>query len=184
MSFLNLFGGDKSESSSTTTQTTTTQNAATFATEGGTAVTNNVNGNGNTSNFSIYNENLSDDVAIRAMDNMLTMGQDALLFGHDAQKQAYGFASESQKSSLQFADAQVQRSNALTNSAIGGARDAYESALAYGSRQTGIAIDSLTKQSTQLDKAYADAKGVLSQNVVMFAIGAGVLVLYFATRKK
>lgn len=183
MSLFNLFGGgDETSSSSSTVQTTTTQNAATFATNGGVSNSSTVNGSNNWTQFN--NETVSDDVAIRAMDNVLTMGQDALLFGADAQRQAYGFASDSQKTALSFADAQVKGANATTQAAVGSVNDLFTKALTFGSKQTGVAIDSLSQSASMLDNAYKDAKGVLSNQTIVIALVAGAIVLVFALKKK
>lgn len=188
MSWGNLFGGgDTSEVSSTTTQVNTAINPMTAASNG-TAVSGVVNGN----NSSVTNNvtTLDAQLAGHVVDSMLTATQDALLFGHDSQKQAYAFggkvldfAAYNNDSTMAFANQQTKQSHATSVAAIDSASNSMDKALAFGARQTGVALDSLSKSATMIDTAYKDAKGVLGTNVILVGIGATVLVLYFALRK-
>ena len=179
--------GSSSSSSSTTSQTTNAINPQ-MATDNGSFASSAIAG-GNLSQV-INNTTLDKDVAIRAMDNNLTMGQDALLFGNDALRQSFAFggkaldfAQTSQSNSLAFAGAQTSQANATTQQAIGATSTAYTKALDFGAKQTAVALDSLSQSASMIDTAYKDAKGVLGTNVILVAIGAGVLVMYFALRK-
>lgn len=200
MSFLGLFGGNDSTSTTNTTQYNTQMDGAAQAYSQGVAVNGAVNGSGSLVQ-NISNTTLDGQVAISAMDHMLTSNQDSLLFASDAQKQAYGFgnnvlsfatannnavlqfASDSNATTTAFATAQTQAANAQTSAAIGTASDAMTQALKFGSQQTGVALDALAGSAAMIDTAYKDAKGVLGTNVIMMGIGATVLVLYFALRK-
>lgn len=181
-----------SSSTSSTSQTTQAINPVALASDNATAVNAVVNGSGNSQVLNVTT--LNADVANHAMDTALTATQDALLFGADAQKQAYGFAAQSNAATLAFADA----SNAATlnfasttsnaaqktaQTAIGSAETAYQRALTFGSEQTGVALDALAQSSKMIDTAYKDAKGVLGTNVILVGIGATVIVLYLALKK-
>lgn len=176
-----------SNSTSTTSQTTNAINPVVVADNGSLSSSNVVGGN---LNQTINNTTLDGAVATRALDNMLTMGQDALLFGHDAQKQAYGFGTQvldfaqtNNTNTLAFAGAQTSQANATTQTAIGATGAAYTRALDFAGKQTAVALDSLSESADRINVAYKDAKGVLGTNVILVAIGAGVLVMYFALRK-
>lgn len=194
--FLNLFGGNDTQTSSSTTENITSITPTVIAGGGSSAVSAVANGPGD------INITSSDPtVAMHAMDTTLTAAQDALLFGADAQRQAYGFgtkvldfaqtsnrdalsfADSSNRATMAFADAQVKAANTTTQSAIGEAATAYQKALAFGSQQTGVALDALAGSAQMIDTAYKDAKGVLSSQVIMLAIAAGVAVMYFALKK-
>lgn len=180
--------GSSSTSSSTTSQTTNAINPVTIADNG--SLSSSIVSGGNV-NQTINNTTLDADVANRALDNMLTMGQDSLLLASDSQRQAYGFgtnvlnfAANSNNSTLAFAGEQTAQANATTATAIGATGAAYTNALAFAGKQTAVALDSLSESADRIDTAYKDAKGVLGTNVILFAMGAGVLVIYFALRKK
>jgi len=180
--------GSSSTSSSTTSQTTNAINPVTIADNG--SLSSSIVSGGNV-NQTINNTTLDADVANRALDNMLTMGQDALLFGANSQQQAYGFgtnvldfAANSNNATLAFAGAQTSQANATTTAALGATGAAYGRALDFAGQQTAVALDSLSESADRIDTAYKDAKGVLGTNVILFAMGAGVLVIYFALRKK
>lgn len=180
-----------SSSSSSTSQTTNAINPVVVADNGGFSVSG-VSGGALTQN--ITNNSLDGDVAIRAMDNTLTATQGALLFGNDAMRQSYafadkqndrafGFASEQSGAAFSFAGQAAASSNAATKEAMGATSKAYTSALDFAGRQTAVALDSLSESADRIDTAYKDAKGVLGTNVILFALGAGVLAIYFAMRK-
>ena len=176
-----------SQSTSTTSQTTNAINPVVVADNGGLAFSNVAGGN---ISQTVNNTTLDKDVAIRAMDNVLTMGQGSLLFGANAQQQAYAFggkvldfAQTSNQDTLAFAGNQTAAANATTQTAIGATSAAYNKALDFGAKQTAVALDSLSQSASMIDTAYKDAKGVLGTNVILVAIGAGVLVMYFALRK-
>lgn len=192
MSFLNLFGGGDSTSSTSTTNNTQTNqrlDPTTIATGNGFALSTTTNGDGNYTTNNITT--LDAGLASHGYDTILTATQDALLFGANAEKNSYGFATHALDASLgfaatsnattmAFADAQVKTSNATTASALGSANDAFTKALSFGSHQTGVALDALAGSAHMIDTAYKDAKGVLGTNVILVGIGAVVLVLYFA----
>lgn len=176
-----------SSTDSRTSQTNTAINPIAFADNGGVSTNGVINGNG-----SIYNTvtTLDGQLATRALDNMLTMGQDALLFGSDAQRQAYksnaatlDFAQTSNENTIKFANTQTKASAETAATAVKSAELSMTKALDFGAKQTAVALDSLTKSANMIDGAYKDAKGVLSTNVIMAGIGAGVLVMFFALRK-
>lgn len=184
--------GGSSSSSSLTSQTNTAINPIAFA-DNGSVATNTVNtGSGSvTNNIST----LDGALAGHALDNMLTLSQDAFLFGSDQSHQAYGFATHALDSSLSFANqsnqntlafagAQTAAANANASTANANASAAYKSALDFGGKQTAVALESLSESANMINTAYKDAKGVLGTNVILVAIGAGVLVMYFALRKK
>lgn len=185
---MSFFGGlfdssdNRSSSSSSTTQTTNNINPFTFAGSQGVSVSSVNTGGGYVTN-NVSNTTLDGDVAIHAMDNMLTSNQDSLLFAHDAQKQAYGFASGVNDTAFSFASATNKDANATTRAAMGSAESSMDKALAFGSRQTAVALDALAGSATMIDTAYKDAKGVLGTNVILAGMGAVVLVMFFAFRK-
>lgn len=202
-----------SSSSTNTSQTTQAINPVALARDNATAVNGVVNGNGSlTQNITTLNA----DVANHAMDTTLTATQDALLFGANAEKNAYGFADAQSArvlnfasanndatmsfarasndatlasaraqnaASLSFATAQTTAAQTTAQKSIDSASSAYQDALQYGARQTGVALDALAGSASMIDTAYKDAKGVLGTNVILVGIGATVLVLYFALRK-
>lgn len=188
MSFLGgIFDSSGSVGPATTTTTTSTNkqfDQTNFATGNGTAVSSFADGNGNTFNNNITT--LNADVANRAMDNMLTMGQDALLFGHDAQKQAYGFATGESNRAFSFASAANEAANATTVSAIGSASSSMDKALAFGVKQTSVALDSLSQSANMIKDSYADAKGrgALTDWMLMGAIAVAGLIAVVAVWKK
>ena len=172
-----------SSSSSSTSQTTNAINPVVVADNGSLAVSGVAGGN---LSQTINNTTLDADVAGKSLDNMLTMGQDALLFGHDAQKQAYGFARASQADTFSFANAQTQATNATSMKAIDSAGSSMDKALAFGARQTGVALDSLSTSADMIKDAYADAKGrgALTDWMLMGAIGVAGLIAVVAVWKK
>lgn len=183
MSFLNLFGGgDSASSSSSTTQTTNNINPFTYAGSQGVSTSGVITGNGDITN-NITNTTLDGDVAIHAMDNMLTSNQDSLLFAHDAQQQAYKFSSGVNDTAFSFASATNKDANATTRAAMDSVGTTMDKAFSYGAKQTAVALDALAGSATMIDTAYKDAKGVLGTNVILAGMGAVVLVLFFALRK-
>jgi hypothetical protein len=181
-----------SASSSSTSQTTNAINPVVVADNGSFSVSG-VAGGSLTQN--ITNNSLDKDVAIRAMDNTLTATQDALLFGNDAMRQSYAFvgdqtaqitafAGQQTAQAYSFADASNQASKATSVAAINSAGSSMDKALAFGAKQTSVALDSLSQSADRIDTAYKDAKGVLSTNVILVAIAAGVVIVYFAMGRK
>lgn len=186
--FLNLFGGNESSSSTTNTQTTTSINPNAFIRGNGTAVNNSVSGSNN-SIFTTVNS-LDADFGRYAIDANVAVTSEAFLFADRAQDKAYtfggkvlDFAQTSNQDTLAFAGKQTAEANATTQTAIGATSAAYNKALDFGAKQTAVALDSLSQSSSMLNTAYKDAKGILGTNVILVAIGAGVLVMYFALRK-
>lgn len=185
MSFLGgLFGDSQSNSTSTssTTQITNSVNPTLYVGAQGVGTSSVLNGDGWISN-NITNTTLDGEVAIRAMDNMLTMGQDSLLFASDAQRQGYAAAASATAQGYSFATAANKAANATTIEALDSASGSMDKALAFGAKQTATALDALAGSAQMIDTAYKDAKGVLGTNVILVGIGATVLVLYFALRK-
>ena len=190
MSFLNLFGGgDSPETNNFTDESMRFTDSGSYARDNAIAINFAPVGENNTLTNNITT--LDGDVARYAMDTALTATQDALLFGANAEKNAYDFAGQSlnfaaasNAATMAFAGAQTQAANATTKSAIDSTATAYQKALAFGSQQTGVALDALAGSAAMIDTAYKDAKWVLGTNVILVGIGATVLVLYFALRKK
>jgi hypothetical protein len=178
---------NNSVSTSTTSQVTNAINPVVVADNGGLAFSNVAGGN---INQTVNNTTLDADVAIRAMDNTLTATQGALLFGNDAMRQSYAFsnnvldfAQTNNTNTLAFAGSQTAAANATTQAAMGQTGAAYTNALAFAGKQTAVALDSLSESADRIDTAYKDAKGVLGTNVILVAIGAGVLVIYFVMNR-
>lgn len=174
-----------SSSSSSTSQTTNAINPVVVADNGGFS-SSAVAGGDLTQN--ITNTTLDGDVAKRAMDNMLTMGQDALLFGSDSQKQAYAFSTGVNQQAFSFAGSANAAASAAQSAALGSAQSSMNRAFEFGANQTGVALDSLSESANMIKDAYADAKGrgALTDWMLMGAIGLAGLVAIFAImgRKK
>ena len=188
MSLLGMLFGDtssSSNSSSSTTQTTNNINPLTYAGSQGVSVSSVNTGGGYVTN-NVSNTTLDGDVAIHAMDNMLTSNQDSLLFAHDAQKQAYGFASGVNETAFSFANASNQAANATSTAAISSASSSMDKALSFGAKQTSVALDALAGSANMIKDSYADAKGrgALTDWMLMGAIGVAGLIAVVAVWKK
>lgn len=172
--------GSSSSSSSTTSQTTNAINPVVIADNGSLSVSGVAGGN---LNQIINNTTLDKDVAIRAMDNVLTSNQDSLLFANDAMRQSYKFATGVNDTAFSFAGDTNKAANATSVKAMDSASATMDKAFAFGAKQTAVALDALADSATMIDTAYKDAKGVLGTNVILAGMGAVVLVLFFALRK-
>lgn len=204
MSLLGLLFGDNessSNSSSSTTQTTNNVNPFVAAGSQGVSVSSVNTGGGFVTN-NVSNTTLDGEVAVRAMDNMLNMGQDGLLFGANAMQQSYKFAdaqnskafaladnsmmfaADASNAAYAFSNATQRAANATTSAAMGSAQDSMFAALNYGSKQTSVALDSLSQSANMIKDSYADAKGrgALTDYMLMGAIAGAVLIAVYAIK--
>lgn len=86
---------------------------------------------------------------------------------------------------LSFAQGSSTQSAAAQRQALDKAMDSMGFALAFGGKQTSVAIDSLNSSSGLVKDAYADAKGrgALTDKILIVSIVMAGLVAFFAVKK-
>ena len=107
---------------------------------------------------------------------------EALSFSKFAQQNAANQTADA----LSFAQSASQQSARAQSMALDTATSSLGSALAYGGKQTAVALDSLTGSANLVKDAYADAKGrgALTDKILMIAIGMAGLVALLAVKGK